>query len=79
MGGPRRTPPNGTGPFKYKSFTPGQQSVFVRNTNYWKPGLPYLDSVTIIEIQDPTAVENALVSKAIDCTGQLTGTQMKAL
>jgi peptide/nickel transport system substrate-binding protein len=71
--------PNGTGPFKYKSFTPGQQSVFVRNTNYWKSGLPHLDSVTIIDFQDPTAVQNALVSKAIDCTGQLTGTQMKIL
>ena len=59
--------PNGTGPFKYKSFTPGQQSVFVRNTNYWKAGLPHLDSVTIIDFQDPTAVQNALVSKAIDC------------
>src|SRR6201981_3528125 len=71
--------PNGTGPFKYKSFTPGQQSVFVRNTNYWKAGLPHLDSVTIIDFQDPPAVQNALVSKAIDCTGQLTGTQMKIL
>lgn len=71
--------PNGTGPFKYKSFTPGQQSVFVRNTNYWKAGLPHLDSVTIIDFQDPTAVQNALVSKAIDATGQLTGTQMKIL
>jgi len=71
--------PNGTGPFKYKSFTPGQQSVFVRNTNYWKPGLPYLDSVTILDFEDATGVLNALVSKAIDCTGQLTGTQIKVL
>src|SRR5438876_726400 len=29
--------PNGTGAFKYQSFTPGQRSVFVRNPNYWKP------------------------------------------
>lgn len=71
--------PNGTGPFKYQSFTPGQQSVFVRNTHYWKPGLPYLDSVTILDFQDPTAVQNALTSGSIDCTGQLTGTQMKIL
>lgn len=71
--------PNGTGPFKYQSFTPGQQSVFVRNPNYWKSGLPHLDSVTILDFQDPTAVENALISKAIDCTGQLSGSQMKIL
>jgi len=71
--------PNGTGPFMYKSFTPGQQSIFVRNPNYWKSGLPHLDSVTIIDFQDSTAVQNALVSKAIHCTGQLTGAQMKIL
>jgi peptide/nickel transport system substrate-binding protein len=71
--------PDGTGAFKYQSFTPGQQSVFVRNPNYWKSGHPYLDTVTILDFQDPTAVENALVSKAIDCTGQLSGSQMKIL
>jgi peptide/nickel transport system substrate-binding protein len=71
--------PNGTGPFKYQSFTPGQQSVFVRNDNYWKSGHPFLDTVTILDFNDPTAVENALVSKAIDCTGQLSGSQMKIL
>jgi peptide/nickel transport system substrate-binding protein len=71
--------PDGTGPFKYQSFTPGQQSVFVRNENYWKSGQPYLDTVTILDFNDPTAVENALVSKAIDCTGQLSGSQMKIL
>jgi peptide/nickel transport system substrate-binding protein len=71
--------PNGTGPFVYKSFTPGQQSVFVRNKNYWKAGLPYLDSVTILDFSDPTAVLNALTSNVIDCTGQLTGTQMRVL
>ena len=27
--------PIGTGPFKYQSFTPGQQSVFVKYPNYW--------------------------------------------
>jgi len=71
--------PNGTGPFVYKSFTPGQQSVFVRNKNYWKAELPYVDSVTILDFQDPTAVLNALTSNVIDCTGQLTGTQMRVL
>jgi peptide/nickel transport system substrate-binding protein len=74
-----KDPINGTGPFKFQSFTAGQRSVFVKNPNYWKPGQPYLDSVTILDFQDPTAVQNALVSKAIDATGQLTGAQMKIL
>ena len=42
--------PVGTGPFKVESFTPGQQSVFVRNPNYWRSGLPYLDKVIITDI-----------------------------
>ena len=71
--------PNGTGPFKYQSFTPGQQSVFAANRNYWKSGLPLLDTVTISDFNDPTAVQNALTSNAIDATGQLTGAQMKIL
>lgn len=71
--------PNGTGPFMYKSFTPGQQSVFVANKNYWKRGLPYLDSVTILDFSDATANMNALTSDVIDATGQLTGTQMRVL
>jgi peptide/nickel transport system substrate-binding protein len=71
--------PNGTGPFKYVSFTPGQQSVFVRNKNYWKSGLPYLDSLKIVDFADVTSLQNALVSNVVDCAGSLTGAQMKEL
>src|SRR5260221_12587483 len=31
-------PQIGTGAYKLKSFTPGQQSVHVRNPNYWRGG-----------------------------------------
>ncbi|HJS49760.1 MAG TPA: ABC transporter substrate-binding protein, partial [Gaiellaceae bacterium] len=33
----------GTGAFKIESFTPGRQSVHVRNENYWRTGQPYFD------------------------------------
>jgi peptide/nickel transport system substrate-binding protein len=36
--------PDGTGPFRYHSFTPGQRSVFTRSPHYWQPGLPYASS-----------------------------------
>lgn len=36
--------PVGSGPFMFSSVSP-TQLVLVRNTNYFKPGLPYLDSV----------------------------------
>lgn len=58
--------PVGTGPFRYKSFTPGQQSVFVRNENYWRHGLPYLDEVTAIDFATEAAAFNALQGGEID-------------
>jgi peptide/nickel transport system substrate-binding protein len=62
--------PVGTGAFKFQSFTPGQQSVFARNTNYWAVDqhggrLPYVDSVTIIDLTDDAARVNALLSGAV--------------
>jgi peptide/nickel transport system substrate-binding protein len=69
----------GTGPFELKSFTPGRESVFVRNPNYWKHGRPYLDSVQILDFSDANALQNALTSNAIDAAGFLTGTQVKIL
>lgn len=59
--------PVGTGPFEYQSFTPGQQSVFTRYNGYWQSGLPYLDSVTIIDsFQNDTAAFNALQGGEVD-------------
>lgn len=58
--------PVGTGPFRYKSFTPGQQSVFTRFENYWRHGLPYLDSVTAIDFATEAAAFNALQGGQID-------------
>ena len=52
----------GTGPFRLQSFEPGQRSVHSRFENYRLPGKPYLDQVTIIDIDDPNARMNALVS-----------------
>ncbi len=52
----------GTGPFKVKEFSPGVRTVGVKNTNYWKPGLPHLDEVELIGIGDESARVNALLS-----------------
>ena len=71
--------PNGTGPFKYQSFTPGQRSVFVRNPNYWKSGLPYVDSVTIIDFSDSASLQNALTTGVIHGAGALEGPQISVL
>ena len=57
---------NGTGPYKVQSFTPGQQSVHVRNANYWRSGQPYFDQVTVIDFPDPSAQVNALLAGQLD-------------
>jgi len=58
--------PDGTGPFKYQSFTPGVSSTFLRNPNYWHSGLPHLDSVVTTNIADETSQVNALQSNQVD-------------
>jgi peptide/nickel transport system substrate-binding protein len=66
---PRR--PVGTGPFKYVSFTPGQQSVFHRNENYFRSGRPYLDQLTIIDSYgSDAAAQNALQGGEVDAYAQ---------
>ncbi len=63
--------PVGTGPFAFQSFTPGQQSVFTANKNYFQSGRPYLDSLTIIDsFASDTAAFNALQGGEVDAYAQ---------
>ncbi|MBT0961601.1 ABC transporter substrate-binding protein [Denitromonas iodatirespirans] len=57
---------NGTGPFKCKEFRPGVRTIAVRNEEYWKPGLPYLDEIESFSIPDEGARINALLSGDVD-------------
>jgi peptide/nickel transport system substrate-binding protein len=70
-------PQIGTGAYKLKSFTPGQQSVSERNPNYWRTGEPYFDTVTIIDFNDSTAQVNALLGGQIDAMTDLPASQVK--
>ncbi|MGD9801927.1 MAG: ABC transporter substrate-binding protein [Hyphomicrobiaceae bacterium] len=40
-----RTKPIGTGPFKFVEFRRNESIKLVRNPDYYKPGLPYLDGI----------------------------------
>ena len=71
--------PIGTGPFKFQSFVPGQRSVFVRNPNYWRAGLPYVDTLTVTDFADTTSLQDALVTGVIQAAGNLDGPQIPAL
>jgi peptide/nickel transport system substrate-binding protein len=61
----------GTGPFRCKEFTPGVRTIAVRNPDYWKPGLPYLDEVALFGIPDEPARLNALLSGDVDWINEL--------
>jgi peptide/nickel transport system substrate-binding protein len=71
--------PVGTGPFKYQSFTPGQQSTFVRNPHYWEQGLPYVDEVVINDFADETSQINALISGQVDAIDALSAASIASL
>jgi peptide/nickel transport system substrate-binding protein len=43
--GEMRRRPIGTGPFKFASFDSNRSIKLVKNTDYWKPGRPYLDGI----------------------------------
>jgi peptide/nickel transport system substrate-binding protein len=70
---------DGTGPFVYKSFTPGQRSVFTRNPNYWKSGLPYADTLTVIDFADTVSMVDALTTGVIHGAGLFDGPSMAQL
>lgn len=73
------SPQIGTGPYKLKSFTPGQESVSERNPNYWRSGEPYFDTVTITDFADSTAQVNALLGGQIDAMTDLPKSQVSVV
>lgn len=58
--------PVGTGPFKYVDWVPNDHFSLSRNPNYWRPGLPYLDSLTYRPIPDPDSRADSLLAGTVD-------------
>ena len=65
------TKPVGTGAFKFESFTPGQESRFTKNENYWRDGEPLADEIVIINFGDATARVNALLGGQVDAIDEV--------
>jgi len=63
------TRPVGTGPYAVDMFTPGGRFTARRNPDYWKPGLPYLESVEIVHVPDNAARVNAVLAGDVDICG----------
>jgi peptide/nickel transport system substrate-binding protein len=59
----------GTGPFKLIQYVPNDRLEYERNPDFWKPGLPYLDRLTLKVLPDESARVAALRSGEIHgCT-----------
>ena len=57
--------PIGTGPMKFKSWTPNNEFIVVRNDNYWN-GIPKTTSITIRVIPEATSLTIALENGEVD-------------
>jgi peptide/nickel transport system substrate-binding protein len=60
------TQPIGTGPFVFKSWSPGDRLELTKNPDYFEKGMPKLDGVTLRIIPESAARIAALESGAID-------------
>jgi peptide/nickel transport system substrate-binding protein len=59
----------GTGPFKFKSYTPGVDFQAERNPNYWKPGLPHIDGYRAVVMADLTKIFASFRARQLTMTG----------
>jgi peptide/nickel transport system substrate-binding protein len=56
----------GSGPFKLKNYVRGSTLELERNPNYWKKGLPYMDSIKYYMIKDDGARAKSIRSDRTD-------------
>jgi len=71
--------PVGTGPFKYESFTPGEQSRFTKFADYWETGKPHVDELVIIDFPEDAARVNALLGGQVDAIDNLPASQVTSV
>jgi peptide/nickel transport system substrate-binding protein len=71
--------PIGTGPFKFVEWHQGQQSLFVKNPDYFISGLPYVDELEEVSIPDNTSRLEALQAGQIDAMASMDFAQAKSL
>jgi peptide/nickel transport system substrate-binding protein len=76
----------GTGPFLITDFVADSSATFVRNPNYWgyderypQNKLPYVDSVKVLIITDPTTTLSAMRTGKIDVVDQVSITDSNSI
>jgi peptide/nickel transport system substrate-binding protein len=63
-----RQHPIGTGPFKFVEFKPNEYVKLVKNPDYWKPGLPYLDGIEFTIVTNRSTAILGFVAGKFDMT-----------
>src|SRR6516225_3609715 len=63
-----RQHPIGTGPFKFVEFKPNEFIKVVKNSDYWKPGLPYLDAIEYTLLRNRSTAILAFVAGKYELT-----------
>ena len=63
--------PSGTGPYKLKEWVPGSHVILEKNPDYFKKGMPYLDTLDVRIMKDPYAAATALRTGEIDLIARL--------
>ena len=61
-----KTSPNGSGAFLVDSWDFGSEMTLVARQDFWKDGLPYLNSVRLPQIPDSTAATGAVLTGRAD-------------
>jgi peptide/nickel transport system substrate-binding protein len=64
----QRTNPIGTGPFRFAEYRRNESIRLVRNPDYWKKGLPYLDAIEFTIIPNRATMVLSFVSGRVDMT-----------
>jgi ABC-type transport system substrate-binding protein len=61
-----QTNPIGTGPFVFQEWIVNDHFTATKNPHYWRPGLPYVDSITYRPIPDPDQLLATFQSGGVD-------------
>jgi peptide/nickel transport system substrate-binding protein len=63
-----RIHPIGTGPFKFVEYKPNEYIKLAKNTDYWKPGRPYLDGIEWDIVPNRATQSLAFIAGQFDMT-----------
>ena len=76
---PANLKPIGSGPFRFESYSRDDRVVLVRNTGYFKPGLPRIDRLVFRVIPDGATQAQALANGEIDFIGRVAPAEIARL